>query len=105
MCDLTLYSSVPTNAANLEASNNTIEAPEWFKRAVATPREDRVVNVEDCPIHYLRWGDPARRWFRISAHAYNFPGEYGRLADALGAASRSAKDSPNLTDATGGAPG
>jgi isopenicillin-N epimerase len=29
------------------------------------------------------WGTPQRRWVRISAHAYNTPAEYERLADAL----------------------
>lgn len=34
--------------------------PGWFTRAIATPGESRVVEVEGCPIHYLRWGDAAR---------------------------------------------
>ena len=36
------------------------EAPEWFKRAVAHPRKDCEVEVEGCPIHYLRWGDSGK---------------------------------------------
>ncbi len=35
-------------------------APAWFDRALATPREDRFVEVEGCRIHYLRWGQPGR---------------------------------------------
>ena len=34
-----------------------IQAPEWFKRAVALQSESRSVTVEGCAIHYLRWGD------------------------------------------------
>jgi pimeloyl-ACP methyl ester carboxylesterase len=34
------------------------EAPEWFKRAIATPYAECTVQVEGCPIHYLKWGDP-----------------------------------------------
>ena len=37
-----------------------IEAPEWFKRAVAHPRKDCEVEVAGCPIHYLRWGDSGK---------------------------------------------
>ena len=37
-----------------------METPEWFTRAVSTPGESRFVDVEDCAIHYLRWGDPRR---------------------------------------------
>ena len=33
------------------------QAPEWFRRAVASPYEDRFVEVDDCRIHYLRWGE------------------------------------------------
>ncbi len=36
------------------------DAPSWFREAVAAQREDRIVEVEGCPIHYLRWGDPAK---------------------------------------------
>jgi pimeloyl-ACP methyl ester carboxylesterase len=30
-------------------------APLWFQRAIACAGEDRVVDVADCPIHYLLW--------------------------------------------------
>lgn len=35
-------------------------APAWFVRALATPYEGRVVEVDGCAIHYLAWGDPGR---------------------------------------------
>lgn len=37
-----------------------MKAPEWFARAVAQPRQDCVVEVDGCPIHYLRWGDSGK---------------------------------------------
>jgi pimeloyl-ACP methyl ester carboxylesterase len=36
-----------------------VEAPEWFRKAVATPSTERTIEVLGCPVHYLRWGDPA----------------------------------------------
>src|SRR4030088_1089587 len=35
----------------------TVETPEWFKRAVATPHSEHTVEVAGCRIRYLRWGD------------------------------------------------
>jgi pimeloyl-ACP methyl ester carboxylesterase len=35
-----------------------VAPPAWFAQAIATEGESRFVEVEDCPIHYLRWGDP-----------------------------------------------
>jgi pimeloyl-ACP methyl ester carboxylesterase len=43
--------------ANVDATSSP---PGWFTRAVATPAESRFVEVDGCPIHYLRWGDPTR---------------------------------------------
>lgn len=34
--------------------------PAWFTRALAAAGESRFVEVDGCPIHYLRWGDPRR---------------------------------------------
>jgi hypothetical protein len=31
----------------------------------------------------IRFGPMGRRWFRISAHAHNVPGDYERLAGVL----------------------
>jgi len=42
------------------AERNTVgaaaTAPQWFRDALAVPCEERVAEVEGCPIHYLRWG-------------------------------------------------
>ena len=35
-------------------------APEWYRRALATPRESRHLTVQGCRIHYLRWGERGR---------------------------------------------
>ncbi len=35
-----------------------MNAPEWFEHAVSAPNDEHVVEVEGCPIHYLRWGKP-----------------------------------------------
>lgn len=37
-----------------------LDAPAWFTSAVAAPHDVRVVEVQGCPISYLRWGDPQR---------------------------------------------
>ena len=34
--------------------------PRWFADAVAMPFEERFVDVDGCPIHYLSWGDAGR---------------------------------------------
>jgi pimeloyl-ACP methyl ester carboxylesterase len=33
------------------------QAPDWFKRAIATPHTEHTVEVSGCPVRYLRWGD------------------------------------------------
>lgn len=36
-------------------------APAWFEAAIAAPVSSHFIEVEDCPIHYLRWsGDTTR---------------------------------------------
>lgn len=35
-------------------------APAWFDRALAAPFDERRVDVENCSIRYLRWGEPGR---------------------------------------------
>ncbi len=37
-----------------------MERPEWFTNAVNTAYDSRIVEVQGCPIHYLRWGDPGK---------------------------------------------
>lgn len=39
---------------------NPEESPAWFQSATAATCESRFVDVDGCPIHYLRWGDPKR---------------------------------------------
>lgn len=69
-----LHSPVPNEHGAYEMSEHTIDAPDWFKRAVSTPRVDRVVEVDGCPIHYLRWGDIAKPGLLLAhgsgAHAH-----------------------------------
>jgi pimeloyl-ACP methyl ester carboxylesterase len=33
--------------------------PAWFTRAVTASHDSRVVKIDGCGVHYLRWGDPA----------------------------------------------
>jgi len=39
----------------------TVAAPPWFTRSLATPSEDRWVDVAGTAIHYLAWGAPGDR--------------------------------------------
>ncbi len=36
------------------------EAPAWYLKAMAAPRESRRIDVKGCAIHYLRWGQEDR---------------------------------------------
>jgi isopenicillin-N epimerase len=47
------------------------------------PLQSVLLDSQRIEVPLLRWGDPARRWFRISAHAYNCLEDYERLATAL----------------------
>ena len=62
-----------------------IDAPEWFREALATPVEDRFVDVENCAIHYLAWGEPGRRGIVFvhggGAHAHWWTHVAARYAD------------------------
>ena len=55
------------------------------------PLQSALLDQHRIEVPLVRWGNPSRRWFRISAHGYNSPDEYERLADALAAAARSEK--------------
>ncbi len=33
------------------------DAPRWFSEAIATLPTEHVIDVQGCPIHYLKWGD------------------------------------------------
>ncbi len=50
------------------------EAPKWFSDVMAEPCDDRTVEVDGCPIHYLRWGDAAKPGLLLihggAAHAH-----------------------------------
>ena len=37
-----------------------VDAPTWFTDALAMPRDERVLTVEGCPIHTIRWGERGR---------------------------------------------
>jgi len=39
----------------------TIEAPAWFRRALAEPFTDEHIAVGGAEVHYLAWGQPGRR--------------------------------------------
>ena len=36
-------------------------APEWFRAAIAAPKESHFVDVQGCPIHYLLWPSRSTR--------------------------------------------
>jgi pimeloyl-ACP methyl ester carboxylesterase len=38
-----------------------VEAPEWFRAALAVPCTDGRVEVGGGAVHYLAWGEPGRR--------------------------------------------
>jgi isopenicillin-N epimerase len=47
------------------------------------PLQARLLDEFGIEVPILRWGEPAKRWVRISAHAYNDVGQYAYLAAAL----------------------
>ena len=50
------------------------EVPRWFQEAIGAPREDCSVDVQGCPIHYLKWGEAGRPGLLLvhggAAHAH-----------------------------------
>jgi len=36
------------------------DAPLWFRRALEVEPEDRTIEVQGCPVHYLLWGEAGR---------------------------------------------
>ncbi|MEQ1853864.1 MAG: aminotransferase class V-fold PLP-dependent enzyme, partial [Chthoniobacteraceae bacterium] len=52
------------------------------------PLQSSLLEQHRVEVPLLRWGSPARRWFRISAHGYNGIGDYELLATALVAATK-----------------
>ena len=55
------------------------------------PLQSVLLEQHRIEVPLLRRGSPARRWFRISSHAYNSIDDYERLATALSIAARSAQ--------------
>ncbi len=55
------------------------------------PLQSLLLENHHIEVPLVRWGKPTRRWFRVSAHAYNSPHEYERLADALNALVKTAQ--------------
>jgi selenocysteine lyase/cysteine desulfurase len=45
--------------------------------------QTRLFHEQHIEVPFIRWGAPPRRWFRISAQAYNSLEDYDRLATAL----------------------
>ncbi len=42
-------------------ANARLNAPDWYREALAVPFDDETVQVDGCPIHYLAWGERGRR--------------------------------------------
>ena len=40
----------------ITTADTATDTPQWFRNALEAPREERVAEVEGCPIHYYRWG-------------------------------------------------
>ena len=47
------------------------------------PLQTRLFEQHKIEVPVVVWGDPAQRWFRVSAHVHNELADYERLADAL----------------------
>jgi pimeloyl-ACP methyl ester carboxylesterase len=60
-------------------------APGWFMAAVTRPVQDCTVVVDDCPVHYLAWGEEGRRGLVFvhggGAHAHWWTHVAARFAD------------------------
>ena len=38
--------------------------PEWFKKALSIPKEQKSIDVDDGAVHYQHWGDAINlAWF------------------------------------------
>jgi isopenicillin-N epimerase len=66
----------------------TIPLPERFQTAPFTanaidPLQTNLFDQYAIEVPIVRWGDPDRRWLRISAHAYNSRDQYAYLGGAL----------------------
>ena len=52
------------------------------------PLQSALLDQHRIEVPLVKWGAPPHRWLRISAHAYNSPDEYERLADAITAVAK-----------------
>jgi pimeloyl-ACP methyl ester carboxylesterase len=56
------------------STTSSPDAPEWFRRALATPSTDEHVTVDGARVHYVAWGAPGRRGLLFvhggAAHAH-----------------------------------
>jgi pimeloyl-ACP methyl ester carboxylesterase len=44
---------------SVEIPADSAQTPQWFKEALATPRQEGWLDSAGCPIHYFSWGNPA----------------------------------------------
>lgn len=77
----------PPCPASLLGSMATIPLPEKLQRGPASGKIDReqlrLYDEFGIEVPFMRFGQPARRWLRISAQIYNSPAEYEYLGAAL----------------------
>ena len=74
--------------SSLLAAMATIPLPEPLQRVAFTaeridPLQTRLLETHGIEVPIIRWGEPARRYVRISAQAYNCTDDYRALAEAL----------------------
>jgi isopenicillin-N epimerase len=78
----------PPGPEDLLGSMATVPLPERFQRIPASGKIDaeqlQLYDRFDVEVPFLRFGQPERRWLRVSAQLYNSPAEYEYLAQAIG---------------------
>lgn len=77
----------PPGPEKLLGSMATIPLPDRFQARPSSGKIDaeqlELYDRFGIEVPFMRFGQPERRWLRISAQLYNSPGDYVRLADAL----------------------
>jgi isopenicillin-N epimerase len=78
----------PPYPEEMLGSMATVPLPERFQTAPFTantidPLQTSLFDEYAIEAPVVRWGDPDRRWLRVSAHAYNSREQYAYLAGAL----------------------
>lgn len=48
------------SSASSDLNDTMPNPPKWLTAVLAHPREEGVVEVDGCDIHYFRWGDPSK---------------------------------------------